>query len=105
MARCAPSDKYFPLVDVMFQVQASWACVDDPGPALYKVVAPMGFTEQSFNACLEDTKIAQAITVVHDRAEKTFGVEGTPAFFINGVRHDGELSLDELETALKPLVQ
>ncbi len=105
IARCAPPEKYFPLIDVMFQVQASWAFVDDPGPALYKVVAPMGFTEASFNACLEDEKIAQAITSVHDRAENTFGVQGTPAFFINGVRHDGELSLTEIDAALKPLVK
>ncbi len=105
LARCAPPEKYFPLVDVMFQVQASWAFVDDPGPPLYKVVAPMGFTQDSFNTCLEDKNIAQGIAAVHDRAEKDFGVGGTPAIFINGVRHDGEISLDELDAALKPLVK
>jgi protein-disulfide isomerase len=100
LARCAPEDKYFPMVDVMFQTQDSWAFVDDPGPALYKVVAPMGFTENAFNQCLSDQKTADAIAWVHDRAEKDFGVRGTPAFFINGTRYDGEMTLDEISKAI-----
>jgi protein-disulfide isomerase len=100
LARCAPEDKYFPMVDVMFQTQDSWAFVDDPGPALYKVVAPMGFTENAFNECLGDQKTADAIAWVHDRAEKDFGVQGTPAFFINGTRYDGEMTLDEISKAI-----
>jgi protein-disulfide isomerase len=100
LARCAPEDKYFPMVDVMFQTQENWAFTDDPGPALYKVVAPMGFTENSFNSCLEDQKTADAINWVHDRAAKDFGVQGTPAFFINGTRYDGEMTLDELSKAI-----
>jgi protein-disulfide isomerase len=100
LARCAPEDKYFPMVDVLFQTQQSWAFVDDPGPALYKVVAPMGFTENSFNQCLSDQKTADAIDWVHERAAKEFGVQGTPAFFINGTRYDGEMSLDEISKAI-----
>jgi protein-disulfide isomerase len=100
LARCAPEDKYFPMVDVMFQTQDSWAFVNDPGPALYKVVAPMGFTENAFNECLGDQKTADAIAWVHDRAEKDFGVQGTPAFFINGTRYDGEMTLDEISKAI-----
>ncbi|MBN8996746.1 MAG: DsbA family protein [Rhizobiales bacterium] len=100
LARCAPEDKYFPMVDVMFQTQQSWAFVDDPGPALYKVVAPMGFTENSFNSCLDDKSKSEAIAWVHDRAEKDFGVQGTPAFFINGTRYDGEMTMDDFAKAL-----
>jgi protein-disulfide isomerase len=100
LARCAPEDKYFPMVDVLFQTQASWAFVDDPGPALYKVVAPMGFSENAFNSCLDDKGKSDAIEWVRARAAKDFGVQGTPAFFVNGTRYDGELSLDEISKAV-----
>lgn len=105
LARCAPEDKYFPTVNVLFQTQDAWAFVDDPGPALYKVLAPMGFTENSFNACLEDKKTSDAIAWVHDRAAKDFGVQGTPAFFINGTRYDGEMTMDDFAKAIDPLVK
>jgi protein-disulfide isomerase len=60
----------------------------------------MGFTENAFNECLGDQKTADAIAWVHDRAEKDFGVQGTPAFFINGTRYDGEMTLDEISKAI-----
>jgi protein-disulfide isomerase len=32
-------------------------------------------------------------------------VDATPTFFINGVKHPGELSADELDKILQPLVK
>ena len=35
-----------------------------------------------------------------DRAYKKFGVDATPTFFINGVEHPGEQSLEDLDKIL-----
>jgi protein-disulfide isomerase len=33
-----------------------------------------------------------------------FNVDSTPTFFINGQRHAGNMSIDELEKVIKPLL-
>lgn len=35
-----------------------------------------------------------------DRAQKEFGVDATPTFFINGKKYDGEQTLDDLDKVL-----
>jgi len=104
VARCAPPDKFFAVVDVLFDLQQDWAFVNDPGPAMFKVVQPIGFTQDSFNACLDNQKILDGISWVRDRAANTFGVQGTPTFFFNGQRHEGELDAGELDKLLAPML-
>ena len=43
-----------------------------------------GFTEQSFNACLSDQKMLDAIQAEQKRATEKFGVNSTPTLFVNG---------------------
>jgi protein-disulfide isomerase len=103
-ARCAPKDKFFPIIDTLFREQNDWAFVYDPQPALVAKLQPYGFTEQSFAACLQKPDLAQAINDVAMRAQKEFGVSGTPAFFINGEKYPGEMNLAALESVLTPLL-
>jgi protein-disulfide isomerase len=105
LARCAPAEKFFPIINVLFQMQAKWAVADDPGSALFKYVQPMGFTEDSFNECLDNQKVLEGVNAVRDRAERQFAVEGTPTFFFNGQRAVGELSLEEVEKIIDPLLK
>jgi protein-disulfide isomerase len=96
LARCAPKERYFPIVDLLFDTQSSWAFVDDPKTALFNVVKQAGFTQDSFNACLTDTKISNAIDQGRTAAVN-LGVEATPTFFFNGKKQAGELSLEEID--------
>ena len=104
LARCAPADKFFPAVSVMFELQNNWAFVDDPMPALVKILQPLGFTDEKVQACLSDQKILNGVNAVRDRGEKKFGIKGTPTFFFNGVRQSGELSIEEVEKIIKPML-
>jgi len=104
LAHCAPAEKFFPVVDVMFELQDNWAFVDDPGTALLKILQPMGFTNDSVKACLADQKVLDGVNWVHDRGEKKFDIKGTPTFFFNGHRQMGELSFDEIEKIITPLL-
>lgn len=104
LAHCAPPEKFFPTVDVMFELQDNWAFVDDPGTALTKVLQPMGFTDASIKACLNDQKILEGVNWVHDRAEKQFGVEGTPTFFFNGQKQTGELTIADVDKIIAPML-
>ncbi|HZP20272.1 MAG TPA: DsbA family protein [Bauldia sp.] len=104
LARCAPPEKYFPTIKILFEMQENWAAAADPGAALYGYLAPMGFTEESFNSCLQDQKVLDGVTAVRDRAEQKFGVRGTPTFFFNGTQKVGELTIKEVDDILAPML-
>jgi protein-disulfide isomerase len=104
LARCAPPEKFFPAVDVMFELQDNWAFVDDPGTALLKILQPMGFTDASVKTCLSDQKILDGVNWVHDRGEKKFGIRGTPTFFFNGQRQVGELTIEDVDKIIAPML-
>ena len=97
LARCAGDGKSYDLVSSLFKSQDQWAFVQgNPVPALFKVAEGSGFTKESFDKCLTDQKLLEGITATRDRANKTFAVNATPAFFINGKRLDGRA--DQVET-------
>jgi protein-disulfide isomerase len=103
-ARCAPKDKFFPIIDTLFRTQNDWAFVKDPEPALVAELKPFGFTQDSFAACLKKTDISNGINEIAQRASKEFGVDGTPTFFINGEKHVGEMDVAAMKAILDPLL-
>ena len=100
LARCADKDKYFPMIETLFQQQSKWA-VRDPMEPLLTIAKQAGFTESSFKECLANQKILDGIEWVRNRAADKFKVNATPTFFINGEMHRGEMSLDEMEKAIQ----
>ncbi len=101
VARCAPKERFFPLVDLMFDHQNDWAFVPQPVDALFNLVKQAGFSRDSFNACLTNQALLDGVNWVQDRAQKQFGVNSTPTFFINGNKVAGEQTLDDLAAAMK----
>lgn len=105
LARCAPGDKYFPMVEVLFEQQKNWAFTKDPAKGLLAIAKQAGFTEQSFEACLTDNKLNEAIQEVARRGNEKFGVNSTPTFFVNGQLVRGEMTSDALDKLLEPLLK
>ena len=64
-----------------------------------------GFSQEKFDACLNDQKLAEQIQAVAQRGNEQFKVESTPTFFINGKKYVGALSMPELEKILEPLLK
>ena len=60
-ARCAPEAEFFPIVDRLFREQDDWAFVENPGPALVERLKKHGLSEDTFGACLNDQKLAEAV--------------------------------------------
>ncbi len=75
LARCAPAEQYFPMVDVLFKQQANWVGGRRPRPPLLQIARLAGFTQESFEACLTDQKLLDKLMAVRDRASKEFKVE------------------------------
>jgi protein-disulfide isomerase len=102
VARCAPKEKYFPLLDVFFSTQATW--IPDPFNGLKNIAQQAGMSAADFEACLKNEKVAKGILDVREKGAKTYGVSGTPTFFLNGKVMDGEQTFDVLKAAIDPLL-
>nr|WP_319386097.1 thioredoxin domain-containing protein [uncultured Roseibium sp.] len=96
LARCAPAENYFEIVDTMFENQRAWAFTDNPYNSLLDFSKQIGFTQESFEECLTNQGLLDAVNAVRDRAANEFGVNSTPTFFINGARHPGAMSIDQM---------
>ncbi len=104
LARCAGTDKRNALVDLLFTQQKNWAFVEKPVEALAGTVKQAGISQADFETCLKDQKLYDQINTERDQASTKFGVNATPTFFINGKKVSGELSPDDLDKTLQPLL-
>jgi protein-disulfide isomerase len=90
MARCLPADSYFQFIDMMFREQARWDPdgnnVPDVHGALVQMGRIAGMSEDQVNSCIspsnadEQAKISQ----VGQYAAKTYKIDSTPTFIIDG---------------------
>jgi protein-disulfide isomerase len=104
LARCAGEGKYFPMIEMLFEQQDKWA-IRQPLPPLLALAKQAGFTEQSFNTCLQDYKLLKQVEEIRDRGSKEYGVASTPTFFINGKKETGALTIEQFDKLLEPLLK
>jgi protein-disulfide isomerase len=104
LARCGGPDKYYPLIETLFAQQQKWA-VKEPIPPLLAIAKQAGFTQQSFEACINDKAQLAKVEQMRDRGSQKFKVEATPTFYINGERHSGAMSIEDLDKIIEPLVK
>lgn len=83
-ARCAnEQDAFMGMHELLFDRQDEWAGRSDAETVFIALAGELGLDEASFTACLESNRYAEAVQA--DLAEgSSFGVTGTPSFFING---------------------
>ena len=104
LARCADKSKFFPLIETLFQQQRTWA-VERPIPPLFAIAKQAGFSEKSFDACLSDQKMLEAIQNEQKRAADKFSVNSTPTLLVNGKMQKGGTSIEELAKIIDPLLK
>ena len=104
LARCVPSDKYFPMIETLFAQQRDWV-VQSPLQPMRAIAKQAGVSQEAFDACLEDRKLIEGIEKVRSQAADKFGVNSTPTFFVNGKRLGGALSIEEMEKEFAPYLK
>ena len=101
LARCAPEEKFFDVIDLLFAEQRVWAYTDNPVKSLLDFSKQVGFTEKSFETCLTNQALLDGVNWVRERASTKFGVNSTPTFFLNGkMLSGGAMSFDDLSKLL-----
>jgi protein-disulfide isomerase len=103
LARCAGPDKYFPMIETLFQQQQKWVVQKPLGP-LMAIAKQTGMSEAAFNECLQNQKLVDGIEDVRQRAMK-LKVESTPSFFVNGKQLRGAFTIEDFEKAIAPLLK
>ena len=103
LARCA-DDKYFAMVDVLFQQSGNWVPVDDARGALLQISRLAGFSQESFEACLTNQQLLDDVRAVRQRGATDFGVDATPTFFINGNKYSGALTVAEMSAIIDSML-
>jgi protein-disulfide isomerase len=101
LARCAGPDRYFAMIDAMFQSQESWV-VEGPDALdrLLQLARQAGFSKEKFDECLADKELFKKIVDERQRAHDKFGVDSTPSFFVNGKRLAGEHQVKDFEALM-----
>jgi len=103
LARCADENRYFAFVDVLFRQQVQWARSSDPIAALGKLGRLGGIGKARFEACMTDEALGNAILQSRVTGAREFDVNSTPTLIINGEKHTGALSFEELDRVLAKL--
>jgi protein-disulfide isomerase len=87
LARCAGQERYFGVIDLLFETQATWSRAGGDAEiveALYSIGRQAGMTNEEMNACLQDEAFVQALVADFQENVQADGIDSTPTFIING---------------------
>ncbi|KAA5805242.1 DsbA family protein [Alkalicaulis satelles] len=107
LARCAPEERYFDVLDLLFSQQQTLvaAIQQGRGQQQFRIIArTAGLSDAEFQACMNNDEIFQAVTDANNRASRE-GIRGTPTFIINGVTLEAIDSPDGRLTSARHPVQ
>ena len=99
LAKCAPNNNYYAMVDALFTSQRVWAGSQNPVPELMRTAALAGMDEDAFKACLGNQELLSKIIAGRNKAVNEFGVRATPTIFVN----DQKLGDSQLSTLRKAI--
>lgn len=97
-ARCAGPDKYFQVVDGIFDQQVQ---IENGGAReMLKVAQAAGMTEDQFKICLQDQSALQTLEARSSRYVTDDKITGTPTFVIGDQKLEGDQSLAALAAVI-----
>jgi protein-disulfide isomerase len=106
LARCISKDdpeKYLAVIETVFKQQDR--LMAQPKETLYLIGKLNGMSEQEVETCESDRALIDKLASDQRFAFNTLKVDSTPTFFINGHKHKGTMSYEDLEAILKPLLR
>jgi protein-disulfide isomerase len=83
-AMCAAkADKFWPVHDLLFEYQAKWAPLKDPGAFLMSLADSVGLGRDALTPCLQSGEMRPLVAAESEGAAKS-GVRSTPTVYIEG---------------------
>ncbi len=84
VARCAPQNAYFGLLDMFFREQARWAGAREPLKEIARIGRFAGLSDKDVDACIGLDPLLAAIRDRAEDASRRHGIDSTPTFVIEG---------------------
>jgi len=98
LARCAGPDRYFPMIEGLFQTQKTWVVEGEEAmDKLTQFARQAGISKEAFDKCMADQDLFKKIVETRTIGYEKFGIDSTPSFFVNGKRLQGEHALKDFE--------
>jgi protein-disulfide isomerase len=83
-AMCAAEQhRFWPVHDLLYEQQDSWAPLDDPSPYFYTLADAAGLARDSLDACIHSGR-ARQLVMQEAQSVARAGVHSTPSFIIEG---------------------
>jgi len=105
LAHCAGPERYFSMLDVLFETQSTWARADDPIAALRRLGKLGGLTEQEMEACFADEELTDGILSERLSGQNEYDIGSTPTFIIDGKVYSGSRDVEEFGALIEPLLE
>jgi protein-disulfide isomerase len=100
-ARCAAEERYFPLVDLLFEQQSSWARSQNMIQELARLASFAGMSQEDINQCLQNEELYAAILEQREVWSQTHDIGSTPTFVVNGEMIVGNQPYERFEAAIE----
>lgn len=86
VARCGTDDRFFGVVDVLYENQAEWWADGVPATIsnnLRQIGLSVGLSQEELQVCLSDSETALTLMTWYEENADRHNVQGTPTFVIN----------------------
>ena len=104
LAHCAAPERYFSMLDVLFETQSNWARAGDPIGALKRLGKLGGLTEQEMDACFANQELTDGILRQRLDGQNQYDIGSTPTFIIDGKAYSGSRDVEEFGKLIDPLL-
>ena len=90
IARCGGDLRYFGIQDLIYSTQQEWAGSQERAVVienLRRLGRTAGLDDAAMDVCLNDAAMAQAMVEKFQKDSEADGINSTPSFVLNGVKH------------------
>jgi protein-disulfide isomerase len=109
IARCMPTESYFPFIDLLYRNQPKWDPdgyqIPDVHAALLDMAKTAGMAPEKADSCINDRALTKRIEQVGLDAQSRYGVSGTPTFIINGQVRGPFVDFQDFQGFVDPMLR
>jgi protein-disulfide isomerase len=104
IARCAPPDRYFTFIDMLFRNQQAWARSSDSIVDLKVRAQLAGLSSGDVDQCLASKDLLEGIQARASDAQRRDTISSTPTFIIGANKLSGALPYAELKSVINQAI-
>ncbi len=87
-------------IKVLLEMQNKWAFSEDYLKNLKQIALVGGIDSAAFDSCLADKPLEATILTSRKEGEEALKIDSTPFFFINGVKYEGDRTIEGFRAAI-----